>query len=793
VSDTTINGTVRFNPRLAGTSCYMEANIASGVTVTNHGHLIFGSSAKPTDPWVLAGAGSLVNAADGKVTVDGTVSSYVTNVRTDGTFVVDPTGVWTEAYQVFFELRDGTLVNHGTFNAGGYSTFREFLGTQSGSPISLIGGRLELLGPGKSDYLVPPAQGAYLQNASGNVVVYPDQTITVQDGTLSTVGPVENRGLIALTGRGDGYASVGTYGYPFTNHGRIVFSSTPGTGTGGIAQLNQDVVNESDGVETAYPGRTCQLALGHLLNKGLIDVQETCLFSSIATLDPASVLRVHSSATRLPTIEDVRSGSVMGGTLDVVTDSADPPAAGAPRDLLNPRSPQPGAYHTIGGSFDALQGAVSSTLGYALSYPTDRGRHVQLQVVPIVRAVTASGLTAPSSAAVGDDATVAWTTTLSAATTTPFTDTVLLSSGPVPDASSVVLGRVEHTGSTPGGTAVPSSLVVRLPAGSTGHHYVTVVADAGQAIAASDRSGSTTSTPIELTATDLPADGNDHAVAVGADGVRTAGTGTSVLDGSRLLSLTGSSEDLVVTVTPGSAVVALAATGRVPTEGDYDVRGSGGKLLLPRVPGGSARYLLLRNSSGSPASVTVNVSVPGVSIASVSPTSVLAGSPAKTPVHLVGTGFTSSSAATLDCGGTAVQPASTTVESRTSLTSVFQLPTALGSCDVIVGSTTKRNAFSVDAPPSGVNLAALEARIDVVAPAVVRTGVDNRLTVRWTNDTGFSLPAPLFQVRVSEGTIRFPDTPANGSSRVDVLGISPSGQLPRSRRRPSRPHACCGA
>jgi RHS repeat-associated protein len=53
--------------------------------------------------------------------------------------------------------------------------------------------------------------------------------------------------------------------------------------------------------------------------------------------------------------------------------------------------------------------------------------------------------------------------------------------------------------------------------------------------------------------------------------------------------------------------------------------------------------------------------------------------------------------------------------------------------------------------------------------------VDNRVTVRWTNDTPFSLPAPLFQVSVDVGTIRFPGTAPNGGKRVDVLGISPQG------------------
>ena len=71
----------------------------------------------------------------------------------------------------------------------------------------------------------------------------------------------------------------------------------------------------------------------------------------------------------------LRGTSNVAGTLNVVTDSP-APGLGAARDLI-----VPGGYDSVQGSFAAVTGAISTTLGYELSYPGGAYRKVQLQVV----------------------------------------------------------------------------------------------------------------------------------------------------------------------------------------------------------------------------------------------------------------------------------------------------------------------------------------------------------------------------------------------------------------------------
>jgi hypothetical protein len=516
-------GTIRVNPRLSGTTCETQLNVVGGATLTNSGNLVLGSASKPADRVDVIGRGTLVNAPGGTVTVAGTVFSQLAATRTDGSFVVTPTGDYGQGGNGAFELRDGTLSNAGQFYVAGGFIFRELLGTHSGKPIILTGSRLELLGPGAAEFVVPAAVGAILQNPNGPVVIHPAQSITVDDGSMSTVGPVENQGLIRLTGKGDQEAHFGTYGDLITNHGRMQFDTTGNVNAGGLGYIDQGVVNETDGVMEVLPGRQCNLSLGTFVNKGLIDLGETCRLSAVATFTDSSVLRVRSSATRLTYLGDLRTNTNVGGTVEVVTDPSDPPSAGPARELIAPREPQPGVYHTIGGSFSDLRGAVSGSLGYALSYPTDGRRHVQLQVVPKVQDVTVGSLAVPATGAVGDDLTVSWSTTVGGASATPFTDSVLLSSGPVPDSSAVLLGRYRHTESAGAGAARPVSILVRLPAGAVGRRYVVVVADSGRALASSDRAGASASTGLDVTATPLPTNGTAQNVAGGAAGGRPAG------------------------------------------------------------------------------------------------------------------------------------------------------------------------------------------------------------------------------------------------------------------------------
>lgn len=782
-ADATNEGTIRFNPRTSGTSCTSDLNVADGVTFTNSASLTFGDPAGPDSDFLLTGDGVIVNGPDGTLVVNQTVSMTGPRVSTDGQMTVNPTGHFNAGHNDEFELRDGTLTNNGvvalfpsnTFTIGGI--FRVMLGNLVGHPIEARGFRIELIGPGNVAIDVEPSTGNFLQNPSGPVLIRANQSITINDGDLETVGPVENQGTVTVTGRGDGFATFGTLnGDPVTNHGHIISTSLPNTGTGGEATFGAPISNETDGIINVQPGRVCNLR--GFTNKGLVDLGNTCAANGApATLTSTSILRVHSSATDLTELGDVIGGTTIAGTLDVVTDAGNPPSAGAPRDVVVGHTPNGGFFHTVAGSFDALTGVVSPTLGYALSYPTiGGGRRAQLQVIPLVTDLVVGDMAAPSSAAVGDDVTVDWTTTVGSTTSTPWTDSVFLSSSPNVDSTSVLLGRLNRTGTATEGVARPGSIQVRIPAAIDGPRYIVVVADSGLALPTNNRAAAAGAKSIDIGATPQTVGGGPASIFVGANGTRTVGATTAALEGTRLLRLEGDADkDVVVTLSPANAVQAFEASGRLPSETDHDSVATAGTMLVHGGDGTSNRFILLRNTSASAVTVTVTATAPGLSIVSTSPASVLAGSPAPTALSVVGTGFLPSSAAQLVCGATTVNPSSTQVDDSTHLTSLFALPTALGICDVKVGAAVRANALAVAAPAVLVDPDSLQATIDVIAPGILRANVDNRITIRWTNNTGYSLPAPLFAISVDAGTLRFPGDPGNGTNVVDVLGVSPNG------------------
>ena len=783
-ADASSEGTIRFNPRTSGTSCTSDLSVAAAVTFTNSGTLTFGDPAGADSNFFLTGAGVIVNGPDGTLVVNQTVSSIGPRVSTDGQMTVNPTGHFNASNNSQFELRDGTLTNNGVvglFPANTYAIggiFRVMLGDLVGHPIEAHGFRIELIGPGDVAIEVEPFTGNYLQNPSGPVLIRANQSFTINDGNLETVGPVENQGTVTVTGRGDGFPKFGTAGTDaVTNHGHLISTSFPDTGSGGVAAFAAPVVNEADGVVQVLPGRVCDLP--GFTNKGLVDLGNSCIADGAAsTLTSTSILRVHSSADELTGLFGVISGTTIAGTLDVVTDAGNPPSAGAPRDLVVGRSPNGSLFHTVLGSFDAITGGgPSPILGYALSYPfVGGGRRAQLQVIPLVTDLVVGDLVAPSTAAVGDDVTVSWTTTVGTTTSLPWTDSVFLSSSPNVDSSSVLLGRLNRTGTATAGVARPGSILVRIPAAIDGARYIVVVADSGLALPTNNRAAATGAKSITVGATPLAVGSGPASIIVGAEGTRTVGATTATLQGTRLLRLDGDADkDVVVTLSPANAVQAFEASGRLPSETDHDAAAFGGTMLVHGGDGTSSRFIVLRNTSASPVTVSVTATAPGVSIISTSPASALAGAPSPTAVSVLGTGFLPDSKAQLVCGATTINPVSTQVDDSTHLTSLFPLPTAVGTCDVKVGPAVRANAFNVTAPAVLVDPSSLKATIDVIAPGILRSNVDNRITVRWTNNTGYSLPAPLFAISVDAGTVRFPGSPGNGTDVVDLLGIAPSG------------------
>ena len=436
----------------------------------------------------------------------------------------------------------------------------------------------------------------------------------------------------------------------------------------------------------------------------------------------------------------------------------------------------PRNLHAVGGRFAKITGtSVSPNLAYVLVYSTGYNGTAKLQVGPAV-GLDVGGLAAPTSAAVGDDVTVNWTTHLGGSTSANWTESVLLSSTPVPDASATVLARVTHSGAIAAGTDIANSVQVRIPVAAPGQRYIVVVADSGSALPVPERDAATAAKAIDVSASPVNVGGGATPVAIGAIGNRVVTNTTATLEGTRLLRIDGSAgSDIRVQISPSTAVTATAAVGRVPTDTDVDATSVNGILTIPRGDGVSARYVVLRNASSAPTTVDVTATSPGLSIASATPSAVLAGSPAPTAVTVSGTGFTQASTVHLVCGAATINPTLTQVDGSTSLTGLFNLPTAVGACSVVVGAASLPNALTVTAPAIPLDTAALKVDVQMVGPSTVRAEDDNRFTVKWTNRTAYSLPAPLISVSTTQGRVRHVGTPGLGTPSVEVLAISSTG------------------
>jgi RHS repeat-associated protein len=767
-------GTIAALPRGGGTTCQTRLNVPSGTTLTNAGTMTWGTSASPTEGYLLDGQGSVVNEASGSITVSAGLTDILVAIVNDGTVTIGPSGLLVLA-DASFESRSGLLDNQGTvildrsspsfaFNA----LFRQRLGVVQGNPIRLNAGNVELLNSGPIAFVVSPSGVGNMRNPGGPLVIGADQSFMVHGSLTFEGSDVENRGLITVDGSGSS-ALVGSFGMRMDNRGRLVIAT--GTGTaGGFSSIQAAITNEPGGVIEAQPSiNTC--ALGQITNRGLVDLATSCLGQGVLTLAPTSVIRIRSSATTLTGLADLRSGSVLGGTLDIITDPLNPPAAGAPRDFMVPRF-----LHIVGGKFAKITRAtVSPNLAYLLVYSVGLGGTVRLQVGAAV-GLDVSAMTAPASATVGDDVTVNWTTHLGGATSANWTESVLLSSTPVPDASATVLARVSHSGAIAAGTDIANSVQVRIPVSTPGQRFLVVVADSGSALPVPDRDAAIAATPIDVGVTPVTVGAGPTPIAVGAIGNRVVTNTTATLEGTRLLRIDGAQgTDIRVQFNPASSVVATAAVGRVPTDTDADATAVNGTLTIPRGDGVSARYVVVRNASSTATTVNVTATSPGLSIASTTPSSVMAGSPAPTAVTVTGTGFTSTSTVQLVCGATTINPALTQVAGSTLITSLFNLPTAVGVCSVVVGAVSQPNALNVIAPAVALDAASLKVDVQIVGPSTVRSEDDNRFTVRWTNRTAYSLPAPLISISTTQGRVRHVGNGGLGTPSVEILAISSAG------------------
>lgn len=185
-------GTIRLLPAARGTTCltyfYPLAEF------TNAGALVFGDGSVTGAAFQIGNAGRVLNEAAGSIEVDGTVANFVP-ITNDGTVTVRPGGR-IDNYNRTFDHRNGVIANAGTFAMGSVGPpFRSQAGAVTGNPVTLLAGRLELVGAGAASFLVPASNGATLADGSGRALIRPP-------APPHRGGPPRHRGARREPGRG---------------------------------------------------------------------------------------------------------------------------------------------------------------------------------------------------------------------------------------------------------------------------------------------------------------------------------------------------------------------------------------------------------------------------------------------------------------------------------------------------------------------------------------------------------------------------------------------------------------
>lgn len=304
------------------------------------------------------------------------------------------------------------LLNNGTIDVtGGGMLWANYnnanVATYSGTG-SVNGGPLRLYSG-----VIDPTNGgtlAILATRNGGIsgTIGANQSLDVQcdtfSGGLSMFGNVVNNGTMRYLPPAAGNCSSELAFHPqvggssLTNNGQFVVGDAnqlkgfgyfgtnpyqPGefvNGPNGTVVLNDvwgdaDTANTNNGTWTVTPTGAY---LGHdlinngtfvnnngcdirsLVNNGVFDLVKNCSTHMNSTLGAGSTLRLHASSTATTRLTGGDRNSPIGGTLDVVTDAAHPPAVGSTTDILETG---------VSGTFASVTSATAG-FTYGAVYPS---------------------------------------------------------------------------------------------------------------------------------------------------------------------------------------------------------------------------------------------------------------------------------------------------------------------------------------------------------------------------------------------------------------------------------------
>ena len=395
-------------------------------------------------------------------------------------------------------------------------------------------------------------------------------------------------------------------------------------------------------------------------------------------------------------------------------------------------------------------------------YP-DIGAFEFVQSAPSDLDMTVVNVQGPSSAIVGNQATVTWTITNVGQGTIygPWYDGVYLvrdaGTNPVATLAGQFLegqNTILGPGATYSGTAT-----VTLPGAITGEYNWEVKTNVRGQIFEGVNTANNTANSLGTVSVDVPS----LTAGTGPTNGTLTGTGASAYYKVTPSAGQATSVQVALTSNTGSVQVFVGA-GYIPTPQQYDYQqvefnSTTASLVIPS--GSAQTYYVTVYGQSLPSGAgpfTIQASLVKFSLISVSPASVPMLGPAT--ITFVGGGFTSGTTFQLVGGGNTYFPTAVflTDADHAELTfSTSSIPTASYTAQAINGSTVSlANAVTFTAPSNAAifdQLLNTNIQVSLQTPEAFRAGFPSIVTLTYTNVGGTDVPAPLIYLNATNATL----------------------------------------
>jgi len=725
-------------------------NSANGSVVALNGADLQFSYDNATTAGTVTNNGSMTVGAGGKIAIGPSSCKKGETLVTKAGSTIAPTGTFVMQCGEL-TVRGGTVTAAGPIELTRISVMSVHFAT--GLPTGA---------GGAEDTLNTTASGVVFDNS-----IPPGWTVNDSVGRTLTFSPgAANNGTLTVGGFGhlndtSGFVNAGTMTVngpfsmtktvpTFTNTGSLTLDTRQGL-------TGRETIFDNTGTLTIDPGATLEFDGFSQTAKGTLNI----------AMHGTSFGRVYSDA-----------GVTLNGTLSLSTTTV--AAVGSRFNIVHwSTTPEKGNFAKINGD------VISSTRAYGVQYCTGSVTTfcvdgLQLRVVNsvVAESLKASNVSTPTPKSVnpGKTFTVSYKVTNTGESTDPggWEDSLYVGTGTTYQSGDTLLARIPHATTLDPGVSYTNTITVKAPnvSPSSNYHVIVVPDSAGEVVGATFGNQAASS-----------------AFTIGSIVQLKPGTPVSatVSAGENLyFRVTVSTADVAAKLTtPNGGVADLyAAHGQVPTASTFETASSLGaatpSVTLTKSTGGTW-FLLVHgdDAAGSGVHVTIEATALGMTISSVSPSTIASskfpGSDATLTVR--GSGFTGSSSIALDLDGSTFHPTTFDYEVVNSTLAYVSVTTRMeqGAYTVLVttgsSSATLPGAVTVTAPHTGGGL-----KITVSGGSGLRFGWAGSVTATFTNTSSADIDVPIVTFSATNGLVALPGTT---TFQPDITVMIPNFSSPR--------------